>query len=302
MFNVPAIKIGEPIRYEALTVFPLFGESHGQVDYLLSDEALQTGSVTVQEVSEGGSVPDLLVENNGDIRVLFLEGEELVGAKQNRILNTSVLLPAKSKIKIPVSCVERGRWAYKSRLFSAGGRHSSSKLRHALKFSVTSSLRGGEGHRSDQGKVWEEIDHQQAALGVTSRTSAMADSFDAHQKQIDYFAEQFQYPDGATGLAVAVGDKVLAVDLFDNPATCRKVWRRLLSGFILDAVVSTGVTSQVTQPSVEATLTDLRNSSWEKVNPVGDGEEYRVNSEDGKQASALALGDALVHGSLLTCV
>jgi transposase len=46
--------------------------------------------VTVQEVSEGGSVPDLLVENSGDTRVLFLEGEELVGAKQNRILNTSV--------------------------------------------------------------------------------------------------------------------------------------------------------------------------------------------------------------------
>ena len=55
----------------------------------------------------------------GDIRVLFLEGEELVGAKQNRILNTSVLLPARSKIKIPVSCVERGRWAYKSKHFGS---------------------------------------------------------------------------------------------------------------------------------------------------------------------------------------
>ena len=55
------------------------------MEYLLSDEGIGSGSVTVEEVSEGGSVPNLLVENKGDIRILFIEGEELVGAKQNRV-------------------------------------------------------------------------------------------------------------------------------------------------------------------------------------------------------------------------
>src|SRR5260370_31087384 len=128
MFTFPGIRVGDPTRHESLTVFPLFAEPNGQVEYLLSDEAMHAGSVTVQEVSEGGSVPDLLVENSGDIRVLFLEGEELVGAKQNRILNTSVLFPAKSKIKIPVSCVGQGRWAYTSRRFGSGGSHSPQHL------------------------------------------------------------------------------------------------------------------------------------------------------------------------------
>ena len=86
----------------------------GGVDYLLSDEAIAAGSVTVEEVSEGGSVPDLLVTNPGDSRVLFLEGEELRGAKQNRVLNTSVLVAAHSKTTIPVSCVEQGRWRYRT--------------------------------------------------------------------------------------------------------------------------------------------------------------------------------------------
>jgi len=241
-----------------------------------------------------------LVENKGDSRVLFLEGEELVGAKQNRILNTSVLLPARSKIKIPVSCVERGRWAYKSRLFGSSGRHSSSKLRHALKASVSESLFDGEGHSSDQGEVWKEVDNQQATLGVSSQTAAMSDSFMAHQKQIDEISTQIQYPEGAAGFAVALRDKIVAVDLFDKPATCRKVWRRLLSGFILDAVGPTDGTGQATQSAVEGTLAALRNSAWEKVSPVGDGEEYRVKSSDGTQASALAFGDSLVYGSLLT--
>ena len=71
---IPEIRIGEPQRFEALSVFPLFTNENDGVDYLLSDEAIATEALTVEEVSEQGSVPDLLVENKGDLRVLFLEG------------------------------------------------------------------------------------------------------------------------------------------------------------------------------------------------------------------------------------
>src|SRR5512137_2174245 len=129
----PNVRVGDPIRHQALSVFPLFDGFQAPVEYLLSDEGIGSGTVTVEEVSEAGSVPDLLVENKGDVRVLFLEGEELVGAKQNRILNTSVLIAAHSRVKIPVSCVEAGRWRYRSRLFGSSGSHCSSRLRHFLK-------------------------------------------------------------------------------------------------------------------------------------------------------------------------
>jgi hypothetical protein len=128
----------------------------------------------------------------------------------------------------------------------------------------------------------------------------MADYFVANQQHIDDYGERFPYPEGAAGLAVAVGEKIVAVDLFDKPATCQKVWRRLLSGFIVEAVEPTAGKGQAAQPAVAGTVEALRNSAWEKVVPVGDGEEYRARSESGSQASALALGDSLVHGSLLT--
>ena len=146
--NLPDVGVGNPIRYQALAIFPLFSKGDGGVDYLLSDEAIQAGSLTVEEVSEGGSVPYLLVTNKGDSRVLFLEGEELRGAKQNRVLNTSVLIAAHSKTPIPVSCVEQGRWRYRSRQFVSGDSHSSSKLRHYLKASVSDSLKHGPGRSS----------------------------------------------------------------------------------------------------------------------------------------------------------
>jgi hypothetical protein len=67
--------------------------------------------VRVTELNAGGSVPELRLENNADLPVLLVDGEELVGAKQNRVLNLTILAPAKRTTVIPVSCVEAGRWA-----------------------------------------------------------------------------------------------------------------------------------------------------------------------------------------------
>ena len=298
----PEIRVGDPIRHEGLAVFPLFAEpSHG-VDYDLSDEAINKGTVTVEEVSESGSVPDLAVENSGDLRVLFLEGEELVGAKQNRILNTSVLIAAHTKSKIPVSCVEAGRWGYKSRHFGSGGTHSPSMLRRVLKASVSKSVREKRGHRSDQGEVWEEVARQQSALGASSGTSAMSDTFEAHRKRLDEFRENLNYVDKAVGAAVAVGGKVVAIDLFDKPTTCGRVWNRLLSGAILDALEVREAEKQAERADVERALTGLSNLSWEPAESVSEGEEYRAESPTGDHASALVFDGTLVHGSVVCAV
>jgi hypothetical protein len=59
----------------------------------------------VTDVSEAGSVPFLTVANRADRPLLLLDGEELIGAMQNRILNTTVLMDAHTEVTIPVSCV-----------------------------------------------------------------------------------------------------------------------------------------------------------------------------------------------------
>jgi hypothetical protein len=299
---VPDVRIGDPLRHEALSVFPLFAETNGGVDYLLSDEALEAKSLVVEEVSESGSVPDLLVENKGDTRVLFIEGEELVGAKQNRILNTSLLVAAHTKIKIPVSCVEQGRWGYKTRRFGSSGSHSPSKLRYALKSSVTLSAKSKRGHRSDQGKVWEEVERQQLAMGASSESAAMSDTFDTYQDQLAVYREKIKYVEGATGVAVAIGKKVVALDLFDKPSTCEKVWGRLLSGLVMDALeegVSSGGAAEV--GDVERLLADTGKAEWEQVDAAGEGEEFRSEFKD-DHASALTFDDNLVHGSVVAAV
>lgn len=295
----PEVLVGDPLRYETLTIFPLLTEPQGSVEYLLSDEAIAGGRTAVQEVNESGSVPNLLVDNQADSLVLFLEGEELRGAKQNRVLNTSVLVAARSKTAIPVSCVEQGRWRYRSMHFASGGSHASAKLRHVLKKSVTQSAKEGRGHGSDQGEVWKEVGRQMHALGSQSPTGAMADTYGTHQGRLAEFREQLKYVEGATGLAVAVRGKVASVDLFDKPSTCRKVWDRLLTGLILDALEAEPPQEQAGTAVVQTVLASLRAAPWQQIQAVGTGEEFRAEIEGDRYASALTCNGAMVHGSLV---
>jgi hypothetical protein len=299
MLCLPELQVADPIRHEALTIFPLLTGPVSSVEYLLADEAIAAGSVTVEEVGETGSVPSLIVNNQSGCLVLFLEGEELRGAKQNRVLNTSVLVAAASKTAIPVSCVEQGRWRYVSRYFASGGSHSSPKLRHVLKKSVSRSAGEGRGHGSDQGEVWKEVGRQMASLGSQSPTGAMADTYAAHQARLDEFRGRLQYVEGASGLAVAIGGKVASVDLFDKPSTCRKVWDRLLTGPVMDALEAGPAESLVGGDEVQATLAALRAAPWKQSPAVGAGEEFRADLDGDRHASALAYAGSVVHGSLV---
>jgi hypothetical protein len=299
---LPTLRVGDPVRYQSLSVFPLFSDGNGGVEYRLADEALADESVAVEEVDESGSVPDLLVENKGDIRVLFLEGEELIGAKQNRILNTSVLVAAHTKTKIPVSCVEQGRWGYRSRYFGSSGSHSSPSMRRVVKSSVSRAIRAKRGHSSDQGAVWKEVASLHATHGVSSDTSAMSDAYDMHRGRIEEYQERLKYVDGATGAAVAIGNKIVAFDVFDKPATCQKVWSRMLSGVVFD-VVEAGESDEVaTAADVEQFLGAVPKLSWEEAEAVGEGDEFRAESDKGDHASALVLDQAVVHGSVVAGV
>jgi hypothetical protein len=105
------LELGPIQQHNNLAVIPLFAPGMEGPEYLTLKQALDARLLTIAEVSQGGSVPELKVINQGDLPVLLLDGEELVGAKQNRILNTTILLKEKSETLIPVSCTESGRWS-----------------------------------------------------------------------------------------------------------------------------------------------------------------------------------------------
>ena len=99
-------EIGRSSQFRNLTLFPLVRRNTptGPLDYLLLEDGITQGKVRVRELHGGASVPELRLENTADVPVLLVDGEELVGAKQNRVLNLTILAPAHRTTMIPVSC------------------------------------------------------------------------------------------------------------------------------------------------------------------------------------------------------
>ena len=274
------LKVGDGMGHLNLTLVPLRGEGHGHLDYTLAADAIAAGVLTVTEVSEGGSVPQLAVVNDATKMVLFLDGEELVGAKQNRILNTSVLVTPKSRTKIPVSCVEQGRWRYASPDFQPGG-HSPSGLRARKSRDVGRNLRATGQAMSDQGAVWDEVAANQASLGSHSPTMAMHDAIDQRRESLDGYLKSLPYPQGARGVCVCINGGFVALDLFDRPETLERVWPRLMTGYAMDALAAINRKDPPHAP--RGALHILGRMGQVPCQPcpsVGVGEDWRFEAED----------------------
>ncbi len=290
------LEVGRPIGHRNLTLVPLFGTSP-TVDYLLGQEAIQDGVLTVKEVSDSGDVNVLLVENKGNRRVLLLDGEELVGAKQNRILNTTILIEAGTTQKIPVSCVEQGRWRHTSKQF-VSGTYAPPRMRSRKSRAVGQSYARCGAAISDQSQVWSDVDEMVSALHTKTPTRAMKDVFDQRAADFEGFVKALPYPAGARGVMAAVSGQFTALDALDKAASFERIWTRLVTGYAVDAVRQRNQDARpFSERNARGILDSLAACRVARFKAVGLGSELRFES-DQVLGQALVVDDVLVHMSV----
>ncbi len=283
-----SLDVREPVSHGPLHLFPLLaGEFAKEDSFLLLDDGLRIGALRVQELNEGGSVPELRTINEGTLPVLILEGDELIGAKQNRVVNSSVLVAANSELILPVSCVERGRWSYHSRAFSSGNGSPHVTLRHLKSRDVHGSLKRGRGHRSDQSAVWREVDRKARLHRATSPTHALQNSrshLSAKLEAFEKLAEEL--PEGTRGVVVAFGDRPVLLEVLAGPRTFARISRKLLSGYAFEAVGLGGRHSTPSTSAVRGFIEAAAKAVHEEHRAVGSGRDLRFE-EDGISGYAL---------------
>jgi hypothetical protein len=231
-----SLKHGGRQNHLNLTMIPLLMPDGGEPDYLILEEALSQGLLFITEISTGGSVPDLKLINKSADRVLVVEGEELIGAKQNRIVNASFLIDGNTEFVIPVSCVEQGRWTYRSQKFASGEKVMPSILRREHQKKVAESLNRGGGFRSDQGMIWNEISEKSARMNVHSSTGAMADLFEGQKNHLAEYLKAFHLVDCQVGALFAINGKVAGLDCFGHWQAFSKFFKKLVQSYALDAL------------------------------------------------------------------
>lgn len=275
-------KLARPQMYQTLTFYPLVDSEPRQLPFRLLKDALDDGTVVIGEIG-GGSVPELQVENRSDSAVLILDGEQLIGAKQNRMTNRTILLAPHTATAIPVSCMEQGRWHLQSRQFRHGDHYSPAKLRRVARRTeaayTAARMAASPGVlREAQGPVWSEISDYADKLGGRSKTGALNDLYGFRSSDLREWSKHFPWVDDQVGILVFLADRPLGMDVVGCHRLYARLHKRLVSGYVMDALAARDRSGKrPNEKSATGFLDKVRSAERTDAPTVGRG-RYRVLS------------------------
>jgi len=284
--------------FNKLGVFQFLAGIPDEFNYLSINEAFKRNVIQVKELNEAGSVNSLLVLNSSADYIFLNDGDILEGAKQNRVLNTSVLLFPNSKVVIPVSCVESGRWRYSTTDFSPSEFFAPSELR-LQKIKATHEALKERGVRdAQQGEVWKTVKEYHKKYKVDSETSNLTDL----KERIDLssFIKEYECNAEANGIAIFLENHILSLDIFHSRDVYKEYFHKIIQSAAIEIPVNKKTDAQL--ESAEAiSLTKKLIAKAEKVNKsefkgVGAGIEKRFSGSDFTGTSLEYLDYVIYYG------
>ena len=291
---VGALRLGAAQSHRDLTILPLLSERHGALPYISLEEALEGELLEITELHHGGDVNKLRALNKGSSRVFIFDGEALIGAKQNRISNASYMVAADSQVVLPVSCIERGRWAYQSSSFSCSAEHVyAAGARSARLDGCSLSLAEGRGFTPEQSQVWAQCDSYLSDTGVYSPTTSFAEIGERFGEQLEGFSEAFTPLPEQLGAMALISGQVVAVDAFSSPETLVRALPKLVRSYAMDTL-GAAMQSQGSGLTPGDFLQLLQSSPSQTFDSVGEGYDLRISSEH-ISASALVVEGEVIH-------
>ncbi len=292
-----SLELGDIQIFKNMATVPLYIPVEEGPEYLTLQEALDQQVLKITELDESGSVPELKVTNTSAQYVLLLDGEELMGAKQNRVLNTTILLKPNSETVIPVSCTEQGRWAYSSAEFSSSGHIMAQCLRSRQVRSVHSNLRQMRGHQSDQGEVWAGIRKLSADAEVASPTGAMRDVYESKASLLADYEKTFESIPKQQGILVMINGEVVGFDILSRASAYQKLHSKLIKSYAMDAMHQQTETEPHSTPSISkarAFLEATTDCTAQVYPSIGYGDDHRFEGKT-MVGSALVANESVIH-------
>ena len=290
--NLETAAVGSPITRLGVSFFPIY-----LMDCELPEISTGPDSGLVINELENPSVPTLLAHNPTRTPILVVEGQHFLGGKQNRTINGTVLVPAMTKLEIPVSCLEQGRWG-RAEAYQQAETFAPRRVRLRKEEFVNQSMRHSGSRQGDQGAVWSEVDDVLNEAGTRSETAAASVIDDVYRRAnrrsaaVEELVRRGPLP-RQSGVAVTHGRGVAAVELFGSPELLKVHWKALVRSYLLENVMPHG------RPSPSAVLKIIRRfGSLRSQNAPGVGLGIDQRVEDRRiVGQALTLDGSIVHGS-----
>ena len=286
-------RLGSPQTAGRLTLLAVFCDGPG-LEYVTLAEAQKDGTAEITEVDAHGAVSTLQVRTSSKLPVLVIDGEVLVGLKQNRVLNTTILVPGETTVKIPVSCVEAGRWRRATAKARRADYALSPKIRAAKRRAVTLSARAFGTFTADQDAVWEGVAGHLGDLGVHSETLAYTDIEKRRRPEIEDRLRQLQPETGQSGVLACLDGKPVAFDLFDRPSTLGQLWEGLIGSYIAESLIPKAGDGTVDVKTAVDWIRGAGVGEATRHQAVGLGESVSITGAE-HDTSALVVDGVAVH-------
>ena len=238
-----AYRISQAYTHKNLSIFLIHGKNEtSKTNIMTLAEALERKLFRVYETSD---VNELMVENLSRDQDVFIQSGDIVkGGKQDRVLATSIIIPARSgRVSIDAFCVESGRWEKRKNEDSSQFTSSNDRI-------VSKELKLAANDTRSQQEVWAKVSEAQKRLSDNLGGSvAAAESSSSLQLSLengrvsanvdDYIRYLSNIIVGKTdviGYAFAINGQINSADIYVSNALFKKLWPKMLKAAAVEAV------------------------------------------------------------------
>lgn len=225
-----------------MTIIPILTtEKPNLGKYITLAEATKRGLVEIIEIPGQEQVNALEVNNKADLPLLLVAGELLVGGKQDRIVAKDTIIPPNTRGKVPVFCVEHGRWQPGAKDFKGGDIFVPNEVRQTA--ATGGLMRGGAGGAA-QGQVWDEVAKVNDRAGKTPATGTVRGTLDDAQirarveRITDELDRDVENSSRVVGMMVWLNGKIISADVFANHTLLDQSRMKLLRSYAADLVLA----------------------------------------------------------------
>jgi hypothetical protein len=162
----------------------------------------------------------------------------VLGAQQNRTLDVSVLIPAGVSLRVPVSCVEQGRWdvVRHDESFAPAPQVDHPQLRRLKNEQVRARIAVGETPRASQEAVWASVAATSKRHGVESPADALHDVFEDRCELIERTRREIEMKCSQVGMLAAICGRLVVLDYVSDVKAFAALQGPLVAGYALDAL------------------------------------------------------------------
>ncbi len=261
----------------------------------LAHEAIAAGTLEVTE-KEGGVVQELLATNKGPLPVAILEGDTLIGCKQNRVIAHSVLIAAGASALIPVGCMQHGRWSWQGRHFATGEMRVDPGFRREAVRETTAAKRRRERPRLDQHRLWDKVDSRMAAYCMASPSSDYHEAMFQRSHEAREQVARYKPQAGDVGVLVTCEGRLVAIEVTGSPQLWTGLADRTLPSYVFMADDPQEIEQLEKQPrdSAKGWLKRLSQARVAASPAVGLGEDLEI-AGDGIVGAGLQWSEQPIH-------